>query len=104
MILLVGLGFIAYLTILSPASPAEQTSTAVVLTNAEVALQIAGSETQSKIVMDITMTADAFTETPSPSPTPSDTPTPTEDQSAQETAQFQATIDEADRLATGTAI
>jgi hypothetical protein len=103
-ILLVGLGFIAYLTILSPASTAEQTSTAVVLTNAEVALQIAGSETQSKIVMDITMTADAFTDTPAPSPTPSDTPSPTEDQSAQETAQFQATIDAADALATGTAI
>jgi hypothetical protein len=102
--LLAGLGLIAYLTIVAPASAVGQTSTAIKLTNDEVALQIAGSETQSKIVLDITMTADAFTDTPAPTLTPSETPTPTEDQSALQTAQFLETVSAADALATGTAV
>jgi hypothetical protein len=101
-VLLLGLGLIVALSLSNRGpSPTELTSTSIAATNVVRIAQIAASETQGAIDLAATQTATAmFTASPTPSPTPTETLPPTEDFGATQTAEFQATIQAADAVAT----
>jgi len=104
-LLLLGFGLIA-LIVLNGRGPSDnqKTATSVVMTNRAVELEIAASETQNKVNLDLTMTREALTDTPSPTFTPSETPPPTEDTSATEAFFQTQTLEAADALATQTSV
>jgi hypothetical protein len=93
LLFLVGLGLVLFLALRDTGpTPAQQTATAISLTNVAIAEFANETATAAAGILFATQTAEAYTDTPSPSPSPTTeptvTPTPTLDATVLAATQF----------------